>query len=264
MSEVLRRALLSERRPLLAWLLALLVVCGVTLGSWPAVNGSAADLDRVFRAMPPALTAFLGDGISTFSAASVVGSRMYGTLGLALVVGFAVSRGARAVAGHAAQGTLELLAAQPVSRRAVATGGLVAGALGLASLVLVEAAVLLAVQPLVDLDFRVRHVLAAATGLYAVAAVFGSVAFAVGAATLHRPAAVGAGAGLAGGMYLLTGLGDLVPALGTAATLSPFTHLDGTRVLGGGVAAAPVAVMAAATVLLCLLGTWALARRDLS
>lgn len=263
MRAVVARALRDERRLLPGWLVGLALVCLVTLGSWPAVRGSAADLDRVLADLPPALTAFAGQGIASFSAAGLIGSRLFGTVGLALVVGFAVSRGARALAGEAQQGTLELLAAQPVSRTTLAIGKVVAAALALAVLVGAELLVLVVTGPLMSLGFATSDILAAGAGLYVLAALFGAVAFFCSACTLRRPSSVACGAGLAAGLFLLTGLGALVDPLEPLARLSPFTHYDGSSVLANGVPLLPLLVEAVAAIALVAAGVLVFDRSDL-
>lgn len=264
MTAVLTRTLARERRPMLGWLAGIGVLSLVTIGSWPAVEGSAADLEQVLAGLPDAITAFFGEGIADFSAAGIVGSRLFGSIGLALFIGFAVSRGARAIAGEAQDGTLELLVTQPVSRVAVAVDKVVAAALALAVLIVVQMVLLLVSVPLVDLGFAWQDVVAASAGLYLLSGIFGALAFAVGAATLNRQLAVAVAAGLAAVLFLLTGLGGLVDGLEPVADLSPFTAYDGTRVLAEGVEVLPLAIFAALSVLLVAVGLAVFDRRDIA
>jgi ABC-2 type transport system permease protein len=263
MTAVLRTTLARERRPLLGWLAGIGLLGLVTAGSWPAVRESGAELEQVLQQLPPAFTAFFGEGFADFSAAGIVGSRLFGSIGLALVVSLAVSRGARAIAGEEQDGTLELLVTQPISRTAIAVDKAVAMFAALAVVVLGQMVLLLVMMPVVGLDFPVAHVVAASAGLYALAALFGGLAFAVGAATGSRGLAVGVGAGAAAGLFVLTGLGALVDGLESVAELSPFSRFDGTRVLAEGIEVGPVAVFAAVAVLLVALGVWVFDRRDL-
>ncbi len=264
MTAVLRRTLAVERQPLIGWTAGIALLVLVTAGSWPAVRDSGAQLDAVMENMPAALTAFLGEGIASFSAAGIVGSRLFGSIGLAVFIAFGVSRGSRAVAGEEATGTLELLVTQPISRTSIAVDKVVAALGTLAGLVVVQQVLLLVMMPLVGLDFAVDNVVAASIGLYVVSAVFGMLAFAIGAATGNRQLAVGVGAGVAGGMFLLNGLGALIEELRPLADLTPFHHFDGTLVLSRGVAVVPMLVMAALTVLLTAAGILIFDRRDLS
>ncbi|MEE8600467.1 ABC transporter permease subunit [Euzebya tangerina] len=261
---LLRRTVRSERRPLLGWLIGITLLSVVTIGSWPAVEGSTEDFAQVLDNLPDALTAFFGEGIADFSAAGVVGSRLFGSVGLAIFIGYAVSRGARAIAGEEQQGTLELLVTQPRTRTAIAVERVI-GMLGLlALLVVVQMVILLVTGPPAGLEFGTAEVVQASAGLFLLAGMFGSLAFTVGAMTGARGLAVAVSAGLALGLFLLTGLGGLVDGLATAAELSPFTRYDGTLALAEGVEAGILVVFALISVAVIAIGVVAFQRRDLS
>lgn len=262
-AHILRRTLWAERRALVGWILGLVLLVVITAGSWPAIEGSSGELEQLLGDLPPPLTALFGEGITSFSAAAVVGSRLFGSIGLLLVVGYAVSRGARAIAGEETDGTMELLVTQPVSRTRIATEKLLATWLALAGLVLVLQVVLLALQPAVGLGFAVSTVVQAATGLYLLAALFGMLAFAVGAATGVRATAVAVAGGVAVGLFLLAGLGQLVPALEGVAGWSPFSRYDGSVVLVRGIDASAVLLFGVVAVGMAAVGVVAFERRDL-
>lgn len=262
--RILTRTLAVERRRAFGWMAGIALLVGVTTGTWPAIKDSTQQFSEVLQNMPPALTAFLGQGIADFSAAGLIGSRLFGTIGLAVFIGFAVSRGAGAIAGEEEEGTLEQLVTQPVSRTWVATARVTAAWTMLAALLLLQMVLLLVMMPIVGLDFAVPHVLGATIGLFLLASVFGSLAFAVGAATGRRGACVGVGAGAAAGMFILTGLGGLVSELQGLADLSPFSHYDGTVVLDQGLDIPAAATFLVVSVLLVAAGIVAFNRRDLS
>ncbi|HUG86805.1 MAG TPA: ABC transporter permease subunit, partial [Euzebya sp.] len=177
---------------------------------------------------------------------------------------FAISRGARAIAGEEGDGTLELLVVQPLSRRAIAVDKVVATWVSLAVLVLLQMVLLLVMLQAVGLDFALGDVVAASLGLYLLAAMFGMLAFAVGAATGGRALAVGVAAAVAAGLFVLSGLGALVPALETMADYSPFARFDGTVVLDQGLDVATAVAFGLIAVLLVAVGVVAFDRRDLS
>ena len=264
MTPVLGRTLARERRPIIGWGVGVALISLITVASWPAIAQSSADFEALMTSMPAALTAFFGEGIASFSAAAVVGSRLYGTIGMGLFIGYAVSRGARSIAGEEGDGTLELLVTLPVSRTAVAVDKIIAMMLGLAGLVVLELVILVVAMPLADLDFAIGHVLAASTGLYLLSAVFGGLAFAVGAATGSRGAAVGIAGGLAGRLFLLTGFASLVDWLEPLSAVSPFSAYDGTVVLAEGLGWTTPVVFAVVTLLLMAAGVVVFDRRDLS
>ncbi len=264
MTPVLRRTLAREVRGILGWVVGVVMISLVTLGSWPAIGESAEDFSEVLDNLPEAITAFFGEGIADFSAAGIVGSRLYGTIGMALFIAYAISRGARGIAGEEGDGTLELLVTQPLSRRAIAVDKLVAMLVGLAVLVVVELVLLVVAMPLVDLSFPAGNIAGASIGLYLLSAMFGCLAFGVGAATGRRTLAVGVAGGLAGGLFLLAGFGALVEALEPIAEVSPFAVYDGTTVLADGLGVGPMLAFLATAVAFAAAGLMAFDRRDLS
>lgn len=264
MTPVLGQTLRSERRSLLGWIIGVIALGVVTTGSWPAVRQSTDELGQMLENLPDSLTAFFGEGFTSFSAEAIIGSRLFGTIGLVLFLGYAISRGARAIAGEEGDGTLELLVVQPLSRRAIAGDKVVAVWLALAGLVLLQQLLLLVMLTVVDLALPLSGVVGASVGLYLLAAMFGMLAFAVGAATGNRALAVGVSGALAAGLFLLSGLGALVPALEGIARYSPFARYDGTTVLGQGLDVAAAVWFGAVAILLVALGVAAFDRRDLS
>lgn len=264
MTAVLHRTLLRERRPIIGWAIGVIAIAVITLASWPAIGESSDDFSDILDQMPEAITAFFGDGIADFSAAGIVGTRLYGTIGLALFVSYAISRGARAIAGEEGDGTLEMLVVQPISRREIAIDKAAAMLIGLAALVLLELVILVIAMPIVDLSFPASRVAAATVGLYLLSAMFGGLAFAVGAATGRRGAAVGVAGGTAGGLFLLAGLGALVEAIEPVADLSPFAVYDGSSVLARGIGPLPLVVFAFLTLVVIAAGVFTFDRRDLS
>lgn len=264
MTPVLGRTLWQERRTILGWVVGIAVLVLITCGSWPAVRSSAADFEEILRNMPPALTAFFGEGFADFSAAGIVGTRLFGTVGLGIFIGYAVSRGARAIAGEEQDGTLELIVTQPWPRRTIAVDKVVALMLSLAALVTGQFLLLLLLMPAVGLDFVLGNVMAASAGLYVLSALFGALAFAVGAATGRRARAVGVGAGTAAGLFVAGGIAGLIDGLEVLADISPFTHFDGAAVLTRGLSWMPVALNAVMAVVLIAVGVTLFDRRDIS
>lgn len=264
MTPILARTLARERRKAVGWIAGVVLLVLVTTGSWPGIESASSDMQSVMDNLPAALTAFFGDGIASFSAAGIVGSRLYGTIGLALFIAYGVSRGARAIAGEEETGTLELLVVQPISRTAVAVDRVLAMLIGLLALVALEAGLLLGMMPVVGLDFDLAHVAGAAVGLYLLSAMFGALAFAAGALGAGRSAAVGIAGGLAGALFILTGLSGLVDGLEWFRDVSPFGRYDGTVVLSSGLDVPTAVAFALITAVLLVVGVKGFGRRDLS
>ena len=262
MSPVFGQTLRSERRSLLGWVIGVIALGLVTTGSWPAVRESSDELGQLLENLPEGMTAFFGEGFTSFSAEAIIGSRLFGTIGLVLFLAYAISRGARAIAGEEGDGTLELLVTQPLSRRLIASDKVLAVWLSLAVLVILQQVVLLLMLQVVDLAIPLANVVGASLGLYLLAVLFGMLAFAVGAATGNRGLAVGGAGGLAAGLFLLSGLGGLVSGLETIASYSPFARYDGIAVLSQGLDLGATVAVGLIALALVAVGVTAFDRRD--
>jgi ABC-2 type transport system permease protein len=194
-----------------------------------------------------------------------LGGAVYGLLVPLLVAVFAIAWGARSVAGDEDAGTLDLVLAHPVSRRSLALqrfGGLLTGVF-VAGLVLFAAMV--ALRGAFDLnEVSIGGFLAINLQLAMFGAWFGGLAFAVGAATGSKAAALGAGAGVAVLAYLANSVFPQVGALSWTREISPFHWYLGGDPLSNGVQTGGVLVLLITTVVLVTAGTALFTRRDLT
>jgi ABC-2 type transport system permease protein len=220
--------------------------------------------------MAEAMAAYPKDVLAAFNytdmatPAGYLGGAVYGLLVPLLITVFAIAWGTRSVAGDEDAGTLDLVLAHPVSRRSLALqrfGGLVLG-------VLVTCLALLAAMAAVRGAFQLDDV--PLPGLVAInlqlalfGACFGALAFAIGAATGSRAAALGGSAATAVLAYLANSVFPQVEALGWTRDVSPFHWYLGGDPLVHGVQAGGAAALAVTTVVLAGIGTLLFTRRDL-
>ena len=211
----------GQRRSLLIWSVALSAVSAMYIAFWPAMD--TGDIQSLVDSLPEGLRTAMGyDAIGT--AAGYLTSTVYGLLGPALLLVFAIGSGARLLAGLEEDGTLELELVSPVSRRRVYLERLAALAVDVTVLVLALTAVTLLLVAALDMEVGATNVLAGSTGLLLLVLAHGAVAFAVGAATGRRPQALGAAAGLAVLGFVLDAIGPTV-GWGWMSTVSPFSWL---------------------------------------
>jgi ABC-2 type transport system permease protein len=109
----------------------------------------------------------------------------------------------------------------------------------------------------------VGRLAAASAFVLLIAAVFGSLAVAVGAATGRHDLAVGVPAGGAALAYLVNGVAPLVSWLSTPAKVTPFYHYTSPAPLLHGFELDHALILAVPTVLLVALAAAMFARRDL-
>lgn len=224
-TAVLRGVLSSRRRSLLLWSSAVAVVTAIYVGFYPAM-GDAEAIEPFLENMPEALVEAMGyDQIAT--PGGYLASTVFGLLGPALLLVFGIGWGARLIAGAEEDGTLELEAAHPVSRRQVYVERLAALWTGLAVLAAVVFATTWVLVRAFGIAVGVGEIAAGSVGLLLLALAMSTVALAVGAATGRRAVAAAAGAGLAVLAFLGDAIGPLVGGLGWLTDVSPWSWYAG-------------------------------------
>lgn len=265
-SAVLRQAVRRRRGGLLWWSLGLVGVVGLLAVAYPTVRDNA-ELDKTFAGLPPGVQGLLGLGgqITLTSPAGYLNSQFFANLLPVMLLVFAIGVAAWAISGDEAAGTLELLLANPISRARVATERAGALVVLLAALTAVCAAALIAVAPAVGLDqgLPAERLLAASVACALLALVHAAVAFAVGAATGSRPAALATASAVAVAGFVVQGLAQQVPALRPARAASPWHWLLASDPLANGLVWRSWALPLATTAVLVILGSLRFQHRDL-
>lgn len=198
------------------------------------------------------------------SGAGFMRTELFSLMGPLLLIIAGVLWGSDAVAGEEERGTLDLLLANPISRRrvvlekwgaVVAAVALVSGALGLT---------LLIGGPLAELDIAWTRIAAPTVASFLLAALFATLSLAVGAATGHRGLARGSAAAAVIASYLVSSLSVLVSWLEPLRVLSPWYHALGVDPIGSGLAPFRVLVLVLATMVFGAVAMVGFERRDLA
>jgi ABC-2 type transport system permease protein len=224
LGSVLTQTVRAARRGLLWWSAGIAALVLFTVSLYPSIEGND-DLARAAEDYPEALQAFFGGDFDIASPAGYLNAELFSFMVPLLLLVYAISAGARAIAGEEESGTLDLLLAYPVSRARLALEKAGALALQLAVLALALFVTVAASAQLVSMDIAASSVTAAVVGTYLLALAYGVLALLVGAATGRRALAVGASAALAAAAYLLNGLAQVVDVLEPWRVLSPFEWL---------------------------------------
>jgi beta-exotoxin I transport system permease protein len=261
--SLLGKTVYDARRGLLGWSVGLLATVGMLMLMYPTVQ--TGDYGQVVQQSPEALLRAFGmdRGVDVASATGYLGGYLFGFMLPVLLLVYAIGAGATALAGEEEHGTLDLLAAHPISRRRLAVEkftGFLAVTLLLGTVVV---AGVLAAAPAVGLHVPVAGLLAAVTSQVLLAVLFGALALAVGAATGSRGLAAGAGAAAAGGAYLVNALAPLSDTLQPMQGLSPLYWATGNNPIVNGFGPG-LLVIAAATLALVAAAATLFARRDLT
>jgi ABC-2 type transport system permease protein len=260
--SVFGKTLWDQRRGLLAWAVGIGAVGVLYAAFYPSFNNP--DMQEAIKAYPKGLLEAMGmTDIGT--AAGYLGSTSFGLLGPALIIVMAAALGGGAIAGDEDSGRLDLTLAHPVSRWSLALqrfGALVVAML-LVSIVLGVA--LIAVSGPAQLgDIGPANLLATSVHLAALGTFFGALAFGAGAATGSRGPVYGLVAVVAVVGYFGNNLGQRITGLGWLHDVSPFRLYANGAPLSHGLQPLDLALLAAAAIVLVVLGTLAFDRRDLA
>ncbi|MDY7106629.1 MAG: ABC transporter permease subunit [Actinomycetota bacterium] len=249
----------AQRRSIPVWGAALAAVSAMYISFYPSMGGD--QMDDMIANLPDNLVTALGyDQIGT--AGGWLTSTVYGLLGPALLLVFAIGTGGRLLAGQEEAGTLELELTSPVPRRRIYVERLVALWCGILALVAMITLVTVVLVAAIDMEVGLTEILAGSTGLSLLVVGLGTFTFAVGAATGRRAHALGAGAAVAVAAFILDALGPVVE-LGWMTAISPFSWYLGNNPLVEGFDLFGLARLALITLVCAPLGALALDRRDL-
>ncbi len=219
LGTVFAKTLRDQRRGLMGWGVGIVANVVLMAAIWPSF--SDVDYESLLEQYPEGLKdVFNIDEMST--AAGFLNGELYSLVLPAVFIIFAVGRGARLVAGEEEEGTLETLAALPVSRDRVLlekAAALVA-AVGLLALALLFSSVAMSVA--VGMDIPAVHLFNAAAAMFLLGTEFALIALALSAGTGRRALAIGVATGLAAASYLLFVVAKLVDAFEPFLELSPF------------------------------------------
>jgi ABC-type multidrug transport system ATPase subunit len=161
-------------------------------------------------------------------------STVFGLLGPACSLVFAVGLGARTVAGEEEDGLLELAASAPVRRDVLLAGRIIAMHTQVAVLALVTFGVTVVLSSVIDLGVPAARIAAASLGLNLLGIAFATVTLAAGAVSGRRAVAVAVGSGVAVTSFVANALSGVVARGDLLERLSPFSwYLAGDPVAQG-------------------------------
>ena len=265
LSNVFLKTIRDLRRGLLWWSLGLVGLVAMLVAVYPTVRDNP-DLTKLVEQYPEALKSLLsfGGGVDYTSGAGYLGSELFSFMIPLLFLVAAIGAGARAIAGEEESGTLDLLLANPVSRRRVLLEKLGALVLELLALGAVLWVGLVIGSHAATMKVSAAHLGAGAAAAVLLGVAYGTIALFIGAATGKRGLAAGLTAALAVAAYVVNSLAPLVSGLKPLQKLSPVYHYATSDPLRHGLEAQHVAVLAGITLVAAALAVVAFDRRDIS
>jgi len=175
--NVYAKSLRDMRRSIVWWSLGLIAMTALMIAVYPTVRDNP-DLNKLVENYPDALKAFIAFGgeLDYTSGAGYLGSELFAFMVPLLLAVAAIGAGARATAGEEEAGTIDLLLANPVSRRRLIVEKTAALATEVALLALVLWISLLVGVEIVGMDVSVANLAAATFAAALLAFSFGAIA----------------------------------------------------------------------------------------
>jgi ABC-2 type transport system permease protein len=259
------KTLRDMRRAFGWWSLGLVGMAALMISVYPTVRDNP-DLNEMVRDYPDALKAFIAFGgeLDYVSGAGYLGSELFSFMVPLLLIVAAIGAGARAIAGEEERGTLDLLLANPISRRRLVGDKLAALLTEITLLALVLWLSLLVGVEAVGMDVSAAHLAAATASAALLAFAFGAIALLVGAGSGRRGVAIGVAAAGAVAAYLVNSLAVLVEGLEPVRKASPFYHYAASDPLRHGLAVGHMSFLGGVAATAVVLTLFLFERRDLA
>lgn len=262
-ADLAARQLSDRKAAFVGWVTGLVAYTLLIVAVYPTVRDSEG-LSQVLDDYPDALKEFLGGAaaLDLSSGSGFVNAEMFSFVLPVLLVIVAIGMGA-SIGGDQRTGLMDLILANPVSRRRVVLERVVAMAATTFGLSFVVGFTLAVAGPMVDLDLGVNALIAALTLLTLLVTFHGLVALLVGAATGRRSTAIGAATGLFAIGYVVSGLGGLVGWLEPAREVSLYHHVVAANSLSDGWSLWPLVILGGACALAAFGAVVMFDRRDI-
>jgi ABC-2 type transport system permease protein len=252
----------EEQRSLLGWIAGLIGFCIIMLAIYPTIHGNQG-FSKLLEAYPESLKKLFNVADYT-TGPGYLRSEVFSFMAPLLIAIFAILWGSDLIAGEEDRRTIDLLLANPITRRRVVIEKWLALCTGIIVLCAALELALGILGPLFELHVGWTPLTAVVlgSGLFAIA--FGTLALALGAATGSRAIARGASTMLAVVTYLLSTLAQLVTWLRPLRPASLWYHALGTDPLKSGFHLGHLSVLVITTLVIALFAVITFDRRDLA
>jgi len=255
--SVLAKTLRDQRWQIAGFGLALLLIAALDVSIWPAYRDQLQNFE-----VPPALQAFLGD-MSIATGPGFLSAEFFSWIPILLIV-YAILAGTGAIAGEESAGSMDLLLAQPVTRRSLVLQKTAAVCAGSALIVAIGYAGFALTIPFVEIDVSLGDVAVASANMLPITLLFFALSLWFGAAAPSRAMAAGAAIGVVTAGYFLYTVANGVEALRGLRYASPFYYYGSGTSLVKGINWPHVGLLLGLAVLFVAAALRAFERRDVS
>ncbi|WP_227983659.1 ABC transporter permease subunit [Nocardia spumae] len=226
------KCLRDQRHGLLGWSVGIVALVLLESALWPSIS-RIPGLRQLMDNYPEALRKLLGIN-DFFTGTGFLDTELYSIMLPILFLVFAVSRGARAIAGEEEAGTLEVLLVTRVTPMRLLLVQAMVLLTGLVLLGTVLFAAVIAFSAIFGMHIGVGAAATGSVAMVTLAAPFGGLALAVSAATGRRLVAVAVASVAAVAAYVLYAASKIVDAVHPWGRWSPFEQALSSGPMGAG------------------------------
>lgn len=256
------RSVFEQRRAWIGWLIAIAGYSAFLLAVYPSMRDSV-DLDQLVQQYPEAMRKMFA--ISDIrSPAGFLDTYLFSMAVPLFLIIYAVLAAGSTTAGEEEIDTIDLLLANPISRKRVLLEKFGAIVMGTVVLAAGFDAIVFTLGRAVGLDADAGRVLAATAADVLLAVSFAALALLLGAATGRKAVARGVTGALAALAYLSNSLGSLVAWLDPWRVVSPFYHAIGEQPIRNGLGPDHALVLIGIAAAFVAVAAWRFERRDLA
>ena len=238
--------------------LALAAMSSTAVFLWPSVRDTLQNFE-----LPAAVKAFIGTDLSIATAAGYLSARYFGWVDVLLIV-YAVIQGTGAIAGEESGGTMDLLLAQPITRRDVVLQKVAATVIGGALIIAIGWLGFALSIPFVRIDVSLADTAIASANMFPITLLFFALSLCAGAVAPSRGVASAIAIGLATAWYFISILANGVESLHNLRYATPFYYYGSGASLVHGIDWWHVGLLLGASAALLALTIHAFGRRDVS
>ena len=213
--------------------------------------------------LPAAVKAFLGTQLSIATPAGYLSARYFSWI-IALPIVYAVVQGTGAIAGDEGSGTMDLLLAQPVTRRSVVLQRTAAACAGVVIMLTGGWLGFATSTPFVGIDVSLVDTAVASLNMVPITLFFFALSLWLGAVAANRGMAAGVATAAVTAGYFVNSLATGVAAIRNLQYATPFYYYGAGLPLVNGIAWTHVGLLFGASALLVVLALRSFERRDVS
>lgn len=264
MKPIIRWGLQQRRWYTVSWMLGVSAFAALEISFFPSFRNQAAQLNQTFANLPPAVKSLIGDTGNYFSPDNYLNSRVFYLVIPILFAILMIGLGASLLGREENEGTIELLLARPLSRARLLLGKALCGLLITGIIAVGSLLITIGLSKVVGLPNSFAEISAAMLLSYLMCLIFGALAFmltAVGG--VARGLSIGVATAVFVASYVLTGLAGTVHWLQWPARFLPYYYFQPDKVLNGQYTWRTMAVFAAVSIALYLIGWVGFRRRDI-